>query len=285
MKRWLLLLCVLAAWPAQALVLDDRGVAVDLARPPQRIVTMLPSLAETVCELGACERLVGVDDYADWPAAVQRLPRVGGVADANIERIVALRPDLVLLSATSGAIGRLEALGLPVFGVELKTMADVRRTLANVGALLGAPGADALWRRIDRGLADAAATASEARGTTVYFEIASGPYAASESSHIGELLQRLGLANIVPARLGSVPKLNPEFVVRADPQVIFIAAGEARPLALRPGWNRVRAVRQGRVCALSPAQSDVVVRPGPRLAEAAQILVACVRRPAARVAP
>jgi iron complex transport system substrate-binding protein len=285
MKRWLLLLCVLAAWPAQALVLDDRGVAVDLARPPQRIVTMLPSLAETVCELGACERLVGVDDYADWPAAVQRLPRVGGVADANIERIVALRPDLVLLSATSGAIGRLEALGLPVFGVELKTMADVRRTLANVGALLGAPGADALWRRIDRGLADAAATASEARGTTVYFEIASGPYAASESSHIGELLQRLGLANIVPARLGSVPKLNPEFVVRADPQVIFIAAGEARPLALRPGWNRIRAVRQGRVCALSPAQSDVVVRPGPRLAEAAQILVACVRRPAARVAP
>ena len=285
MKRWLLLLCVLAAWPAQALVLDDRGVAVDLPRPPQRIVTMLPSLAETVCELGACERLVGVDDYADWPAAVRRLPRVGGVADANIERIVALRPDLVLLSATSGAIGRLEALGLPVFGVELKTMADVRRTLANVGALLGAPGADALWRRIDRGLADAAATASDARGTTVYFEIASGPYAASESSHIGELLQRLGLANIVPARLGSVPKLNPEYVVRADPQVIFIAAGEARPLALRPGWNRIRAVQQGRVCALSPAQSDVVVRPGPRLAEAAQILVGCVRRPATRVAP
>jgi iron complex transport system substrate-binding protein len=285
MRRWLLLLCVLAAWPAQALVLDDRGVAVDLPRPPQRIVTMLPSLAETVCELGACERLVGVDDYADWPAAVQRLPRVGGVADANIERIVALRPDLVLLSATSGAIGRLEALGLRVFGVELKTMADVQRTLVNVGALLGAPGADALWRRIDRGLAEAATAASAARGTTVYFEIASGPYAASESSHIGELLQRLGLANIVPARLGSVPKLNPEFVVRADPQVIFVAAGEARPLALRPGWNRIRAVRQGRVCALSPAQSDVVVRPGPRLAEAAQILVACVRRPATRAVP
>lgn len=285
MKRWLLLLCVLAAWPVQALVLDDRGVAVDLPRPPQRIVTMLPSLAETVCELGACERLVGVDDYADWPAVVQRLPRVGGVADPNIERIVALRPDLVLLSATSGAIGRLEALGLRVFGVELKTMADVQRTLTNVGALLGVPGADALWRRIDRGLADTAAAASGARGTTVYFEIASGPYAASESSHIGELLQRLGLANIVPARLGSVPKLNPEFVVRADPQVIFIAAGEARPLALRPGWNRIRAVREGRVCALSPAQSDVVVRPGPRLAEAARIIADCLRRPATRAVP
>jgi iron complex transport system substrate-binding protein len=281
MSKWLALLLWVFAWPLQAApVADDRGVSVALPHAPQRIVTMLPSLAETVCELGACERLVGVDNYADWPASVRRLPRIGGVEDANIERIVALKPDLVLLSATSGAIGRLEALGVPVFGIELKTMADVQRTLVKLGALLEQPGAAAIWARIVQGIEQAALSMPAAlRGTTVYFEIAGGPYAASESSHVGELLSRLGARNIVPGHLGSVPKLNPEFVVRADPQVIMIAASDARPLAERPGWSRIRAVREGRVCAFSAAQSDVVVRPGPRLAEAAQVLAECLRRP------
>src|SRR5512140_655531 len=99
-KAWLaILLCVVLVPARAAAVVDDRGVIVNLPHAPQRIVTMLPSLGETVCELGACDRLVGVDNYADWPASVRQLPRVGGVEDPNIERIVALRPDVVLLSA------------------------------------------------------------------------------------------------------------------------------------------------------------------------------------------
>jgi iron complex transport system substrate-binding protein len=287
LKNGLVLLLCALAWPLYAAqVVDDRGVAVNLPRPPQRIVTMLPSLAETVCELGACDRLVGVDDYADWPLSVRRLPRVGGVEDANIERIVALQPDLVLLSATSRAIERLEGLGLHVYGVELKTLADVHRTLTRIGQLLDAPGADAVWEHINSGIDQAAHGLPAAlRGTTVYFEVGSGPYAASASSHIGELLSRIGATNIVPATLGSVPKLNPEFVVRADPQVIMISYRSAQPLELRPGWRRIRAVRDRRVCALSPAQADVVVRPGPRLAEAARIMAQCLQQPANGRAP
>lgn len=269
-----LVACVARAAP----VTDDRGVAVDLPHAPQRIVTILPSLAEIVCELGACGRLVGVDDYADWPAAVRRLPRVGGV-DPDIERIVALKPDLVLLTAGAPVAPRLQALGVPVFGVELKTLADLRRTMLNIGALLQAGGAPLLWERIERSIDGAARRLPPGvRGTTVYFEVSNGPYAASESSHIGELLARLGAVDIVPARLGSVPKLNPEFVVRADPQVIVLAAGAVQPIAQRPGWKRIRAVRDGRVCELSRAQSDVVVRLGPRLAEAAHVLVGCLQQ-------
>lgn len=271
-------LCALA-WPAQAAtVVDDRGVAVTLPGAPQRVITMLPSLAEMVCELGACGRLVGVDSFSDWPDSVRRLPRVGGVADANIERIVALDPDLVLLSATSPAIGRLQGLGVPVFGVELKTLADVQRSVHSIGRVLEVPGATALWQRIEAGLArEAQALPAHARGATVYFEVSAGPYAAGEASHIGELLARLGAVNIVPASLGSVPKLNPEFVVRADPQVIMLAADGDGPLAARPGWNRIRAVREGRICRFTPAESNVVSRPGPRLVEAAQILARCLR--------
>ena len=280
MRKRLLLLLLALAGPVQAApVVDDRGVAVQLPRPPQRIVTMLPSLAETVCELGACERLVGVDRYANWPAAVRTLPRVGDVADANVEAIVALKPDLVLLAASSRAIARLESLGIRVFGVELKTLADVRRSLHQVAQVLEVPGAAGAWARIEAGIDEAARKLPPAlRGTTVYFEVGSGPYAAGATSHIGELLTRIGAANIVPAALGSVPQLNPEFVVRADPQVILLSYPGAQPVEQRPGWGRIRAVRDGRVCTLTPAQADVVVRPGPRLAEAAQVIVQCLQR-------
>ena len=87
---------------AQALqVTDDRGVVVTLAQPPQRIVSLLPSLTETVCELGQCQRLVGVDRYSDYPPSVQKLPQVGGGLDPNIEGIVALKPDVVLMATSS----------------------------------------------------------------------------------------------------------------------------------------------------------------------------------------
>jgi iron complex transport system substrate-binding protein len=114
----------------------------------------------------------------------------------------------------------------------------------------------------------------------VYVEVDNGPYAASEISHVGEILKRLGVANIVPGRLGSIPKLNPEFVVRADPQVIIISSREAAALRERPGWGKLRAIREGRVCALTPEQGDAVMRPGPRLAQAARVLAGCLQQPA-----
>ena len=116
------------AQPVQ--ITDDRGRAVALPRSPQRIVSLMPSLTESVCELEQCHRLVGVDRYSNWPdAVVGKLPKVGGGLDPSIEAIVALKPDVVLLSVSSRASDRLEALGLTVVALEPKTHADVRRVL------------------------------------------------------------------------------------------------------------------------------------------------------------
>ena len=266
MRRWwIALLCALALHAQAA---------------PRRIVTMLPSLTETVCVLGHCDELVAVDDFSDWPEQVNRLPRVGGLEDAHIETIVSLRPDLVLLTASSRVAGRLQALGIRAVTFEPKTIEDVHAGLQKIGALLGEQDAAArVWRDMNEGIAAAARSVPASRkGVRVYFEVGSGPYAASEISHVGELLTRLGAANVVPASLGSVPKLNPEFVVRADPQVIIISARDAAQMRQRPGWSGIRAVREGRVCALDGADAAVVMRPGPRLAEAARILARCLAR-------
>lgn len=279
MKRWLFaaaaVLCLHAG--AQVSVTDDRGRTLHLAKPAQRVVTLLPSLAETVCALDACDRLVGVDDFSNWPDRVAKLPHVGGLDDARIEAIVALKPDVVLLSSTARALTRLEGLGVPVLGLDIKTLADVERVLGKVGQVLAVPGAPAVWQRLNQGIAQAAGEVPPAaRGTRVYFEVGGG-YAASEASHIGQLLARLGAANVVPGALGSVPQLNPEFVVRADPALIMVSQRSLQGLLDRPGWRRMAAVRGNRICVFSAAEADVVMRPGPRLAEAARILARCLR--------
>jgi iron complex transport system substrate-binding protein len=273
---WCLALCCLQAGAAIQVV-DDRGATVTLDKPPQRVLSLLPSLTELVCALDACSRLVGVDTYSNHPLSVRALPHVGGLEDANIESIVALKPDLVLLATSSRALARLEGLGLKVAALEPKRLADVHRVAGKVAQLLGTGDAKALMARIEAGV-DAAARAvpPAARGSRVYFEVNSAPYAASEASFIGELLARLGLSNIVPGALGPFPKLNPEFVVRADPEVIMVSDRNARALRQRPGWDRIRAFNGGRVCLFSPEQGDVLVRPGPRMAEAARLMVQCL---------
>jgi iron complex transport system substrate-binding protein len=271
-----------APQPQALQVVDDRGVAVGLARPPQRIVSLLPSLTETVCALGACQRLVGVDRYSNFPAEVRALPQVGGGLDPNLEAILALRPDLVLAAASSRGIARLEALGLKVLALEPKTAADVERVLGQLGPLLGRPGEAArVWRDIDAGVAAAAASLpAGARGLRVYFEVNAGPYGAGAGSFIGQTLQRLGARNILGPELGVFPRINPEFVVRADPDLIMLSeSGEpAGGFNQRPGWAGMRAVRGQRICRFTPAQGDVLVRPGPRMAEAAWIMARCIAR-------
>lgn len=263
------------AQPVQ--VTDDRGRMVSLPRSPQRIVSLLPSLTETVCALDQCHRLVGVDRYSNWPEAVTRLPPVGGGLDPNIEAIVALRPDVVLMATSSRAGARLESLGVPVVALEPKSHADVQRVLGKVGQLLAVPDAQRVWRVIDAGVQAAAQSVpASARGLRVYFEVNRGPYGAGPTSFIGETLTRLGARNILPPALGPFPKLNPEFIVRADPDLILVGARGVEGLAERPGWRGMRAVREQHLCVFPPEQSDVLVRPGPRMAEGARIMARCL---------
>lgn len=258
---------------------DDRGTTVELQAPARRIVSLMPSLTETVCALDACDRLVGIDRHANWPVLVKGLPQVGGIDDANVERILALKPDLVLLRPRSRAAEPLERLGLKVLALDAKTHADMRRVMETVARATGRPGAgEAYWRKLDAGLNAARARVPAGwRGRRVYFEVHGGMAAASESSFIGETLARLGLGNAVPGTLGPFPKMSPEFVVRANPDVLMVSAlGEISAMASRPGWSAMSAIQRGRVCSFASARFDLMMRPGPRLDEAADAIVGCL---------
>lgn len=279
--------CALALWLALAAapvaaaeirVRDDRGVELRIPAPPARIVSLLPSLTEAVCALGGCAQLVGVDRYVDWPPEVRTLPRLGGLDDTPPEAVVALRPDVVLMARSARLAERLEALGLRVLAFDSDRHADVERSLLALAALLGAPQrGHEVWQRLQAGIDAAAARVPPAwRGRSAYFEIGGGPHAAGEASFVGQTLARLGLANVVPAGLGPFPALNPEFVLRAQPDLVLAERAEVDAMPRRPGWGALAAVRDGRACGFDRAGYELLIRPGPRLGEAAAHIADCI---------
>jgi len=262
----------LALWLFSSLALAQA------AQPVSRIVTLAPSLTEAVCAMGHCSQLVGTDRHSTWPSAVQALPKVGGLEDAQIERIVTLRPSLVLLGPRSRAGERLQALGVPVMTLDARTHADLKRVLLKLGDTLGEPARAAeLLARMDAEL-DAAARRMPAalRGRSVYVEVGAGSSAASEKSFIGETVARLGLVNVVSGELGLFPRINPELLLRKPPDLIIGPRATLANLADRPGWSALPAVRQQQLCLLDTDRMDLLSRPGPRLGEAAHMLVDCL---------
>lgn len=290
--RWLLApllgaaLAAVAAGPALAApaapleLQDDTGAVRRLAQPPQRIVSLLPSLTESLHALGAGARLVGVDRWSNWPPEVQRLPRLGGMDDALVEAIVALRPDLVLASTATRAMQRLQALGVPVLQMKSDTHDDVQRSLLLLARLLGQPQAGVeAWARIQAELQAAADRVPPAlHGQRVYFEIGGGPHVAGRASFIGQTLAVLGLGNVADASMGPFPRLNPEFVLRARPDIVIAAQRDLQTMAARPGWGGLPALHNGRHCGLPPDDYERMVRPGPRMGQAAAVLADCLQR-------
>lgn len=293
MRSWLHAVALLMALgvadgvQAESSMRDDRGRPVVEQVAPQRIVSLLPSLTETVCALNACDRLVGVDRFSDWPADVtSTLTNVGGGLDPNIEAIVTLRPDVVLLSNSTRAASRLEQLGIKTVALEPRTQADVLRVMRVIAALLHVPearGADVQWQRMQQEIAQAASSVPpEVRGARVYFEVNRGPYLAGPESFLGELLTSMGMRNVVPAEMGPFPRVSPEFVVRAQPDVLLMGSHSMQVADGYPGWHSLRAVREQRICAFNEQESIILVRPGPRMGESARILARCLKDKAPR---
>lgn len=284
MKRvWAVLSVLLALAFAFPLTLtDDLGRTVTVKAPPKRIVTMLPSVTETVCALGACDRIVATDDYSDWPERVKALPKAGGLYNPNPELIVSLKPDLVLVSKYGRLYETLERAGLTVYAVRTETYEDIFRTTRTLGKLLGLEGqAERLVAQIQREVYQEESRAAKAKTRPrVYYEIDPTPYTVGPESFIGVLIQKARGVNIIPKELGLFPKIAPEFVVEKNPEVIVATYPNAlETLRKRPGWDRIAAVRAGRICVFTGGADNLLSRPGPRVAQGLRLLVDCFHRP------
>ncbi len=246
---------------------DDLGRKVILQAEPRRVVSVLPSTTETLCALGLCERLVGVDDYSDFPASVSKLPKVGGLYNPNIEAMVALKPDLVVVSKYGKLAESLAAAGITVLAINPETYDEVFSKTLVLGRVMNREAqAKILVIQMRRDIAKIEIlTKNAVRKPTAYYEVDPTPYTVGPNSFIGVLLGKAGAVNIIPASLGDFPKISPELVVQQNPQLILgvdLATAKARP-----GWANIAAVKSGRVTAIVPgsALDNLLTRPGPRL--------------------
>lgn len=267
---------------ATRVVVDDLGRAVALPDAPRRIVSLAPNLTETLFALDLGDRLVGVTDFCDYPEAATRLPRVGGVARPSVERVLALRPDLVL--ATTVGNGEDETLALARLGLAVvvsapRDMAGVARSFELAGEAAGVPQRGLALAREFRGRIEAvrARVAGRPRPRTLVLVWPDPLVAAGPASFVASLLAVAGGTNVLAdagaLRLtGQYPTLGVESLLALAPEAIVLAGYPGRTeegLARLARFDRLPAVRAGRLAAID---QQLLVRPGPRLAAAAEAL-------------
>jgi iron complex transport system substrate-binding protein len=262
-----------AAFPAT--LSDFQGRSVTITTRPERIVSIGPSITEFLFALGAGGRVVGTDDFSDEPAAAKSIEHIGGVK-VNLEKVVALKPDLVLsVRFSDGTIEKLASSGLVVLVVDPQTVADVARTATLLGRAVGADG-DAMSKDIQTKVDGVKAkTAPATAKPRVYHEIdASDPtkiFTVGPGSYIDDLITIAGGMNVAATAGNAYPQLSAEEILRADPEIIVLAGADyaAKPdqVSARAGWSVITAVKNKRFGTIAP---NLINRPGPRVGEAAE---------------
>ncbi|HZP94727.1 MAG TPA: cobalamin-binding protein [Candidatus Limnocylindria bacterium] len=261
------------AFPATITDFQNRSVGVPAE--PQRIVSIGPSNTEFLFALDAGSRVVGVDDFSDEPAAAAKIDKVGGVK-VNVEKVVSLRPDLVIsVKFSDGTIERISSAGIPVLVVDPQTLGDVARTAILIGHAVGKDG-DGLARSIDQKLQAVKAKVASATTTPrVFHEVDASdpakPFTVGPGSYINDLIALVRGANIAAGAGSAYPQMSLEEIVRADPEVIVLGDADYgttfEQVSTRPGWSGMSAVKSKRVY---PIADSLVSRPGPRVADAAE---------------
>jgi iron complex transport system substrate-binding protein len=255
-------------------VQDDRGVTISLERPPERIVSLAPHLAEIAFAAGAGAKLVGVSTFTRHPAEAERLPIVASYGRVDIERLIALRPQLVLAWRSGNSalqIGRLERLGLRVFVTEARSLADIPRIIRLIGMLAGsADMAEARARRFDNDVAELRWRHAGERSIAVFLEIWHRPMLTVSGQHLAsDALRLCGGRNVFAAAKVLTPLVSREQLLAARPEAIITAGFGAEAPQAWQGLDPIAAIRYHRIYAIDP---DLLYGQGPRLLEGARAL-------------
>lgn len=258
------------ALQAAITVQDDTGHSVTLSQPATRIVSLAPHVTEQLFAIGAGEKIVGAVDYSDYPEQAKAIPRVGGYSRLDLERILAMQPDLVVGWQSGNdvrAIERLQALGLTVYLSEPRRLQDIADGMARLGKLVGEAEmaqqqAEAFRQRLDA----LRQQNRDGKKRTLFYQIWNRPLMTVSDQHlINDVITLCGGRNIFADLEALTPTVSLEAVLVADPEVIVASGmGKARPEWLDDwrAWPQLQAVKAGRLHVIDP---NLIQRATPRL--------------------
>ena len=268
-----LLFFILLANIAQAVTLaDDRGHQVILEHPPARIISLAPHVTELLFAIGAGDRIVGADEYSDYPEAALLIPRIGNSSRIDIERTLILKPDLAIGWASGNAgsdISKLEELGIPVYITEIGSLDDIADQLTNLGRLVGSPvEANAVAGGFRQRLSELRSKYSGKERVSVFYQAWDRPLMTVNGSHfISDAIHLCGGANLFPDLEPLASTVSKEAVVVANPQVIISGKSDGNHALMESmweGWKTMDAVKFGNLFSIP---SDLIARPTPRILE------------------
>lgn len=258
-------------------VKDELGNQLALKQAPQRIISGMPSNTEIITALGLDDQLVGITDLCNYPRSIARKTRVGA-NPLNAERIVHLNPDMVVLlgDAQMNDVARLKTLALPVYAINPHSFADVKKSIVAIGAATGrSPEAKKLVSLMDERIKNILTTVKGANAPSpkVFVEIWHDPLTtAAQGTFINDLIKLAGGTNIAEASVQPYPQFSPESLIAADPDVIIVPVEKEKnkeEMYRTARWKILKAVRNNNILFID---SDLLARPGPRLADAFEII-------------
>ena len=267
---------------------DDLDIAVALDVQPKRIVSLSPSNTELLFALGLGDRIVGVTEHCNYPSAAEQVEKIGGFKALSIEKMVALEPDLVV-AIKGNALESLETLrsfGIPVFALNIGSVQQLLEAVSRVGRLTGSqPAADSLRAAFAARLdgVKAAVGKREWRPRMMWGHWGEPIFTAGRNTYIDDVLQLAGGENLGRRAPGAWPQISLETVVSWAPEILITTMSltpesrerEIRELRRRDGWKSIPAVKRDGIVFL---EADLLLRPGPRVFEALEQLVAAVER-------
>ena len=246
---------------------DDLGRAVALPPRIARVVTLAPNLTEILFAVGASEKIVGTDDYSNFPPAAKALPKVGGM-QPNIEKIAALEPDLVIASSEGNhpnLAPALAAAGIPLFVVRTDRLPEITTAMTRLGRMLGGTRTDAAVKMLTNQIA--AERRTRAHPPRVLFAVWTDPlFVGGRETFTDDVMRLAGAQNAV--QVTGWPQYSLETLVASPPDLVVYPRGAVTPQQIAALQQRVPEMKAPVVA----IDEDIFQRPGPRVAEAAHRL-------------
>ena len=269
-----LLLAAAAGAQAAVSVVDDAGRRVTVEQPARRVISMAPHATELLFAAGGGARVVGAMNYSDYPEAAKKIPLVGSNSVIDMERVLALRPDLIVVwhsGNTARQIAQLESLGVPVFHSEPRTLGQVADNVERLGRLLGTgAAADAAAGALRTRLKGLEARYARRSPVTVFYQIWDQPlYTLNDAQIASDAIRVCGGRNVFGALKAVAPEVGIEAVLQADPEAIMAGKRHdpANPgLKLWEPYKSMTAVKRGN---LLTVEGELLTRPGPRAIDGA----------------
>jgi iron complex transport system substrate-binding protein len=279
MKNLIALLVCLAAFNASAAitVLDDDANPVTLQKPAQRVIAMAPHVTEMLFAAGGGERIVGAVSYSDYPEAAKRLPHIGSNRQVDMERVIAMKPDLIVVwmhGSSERQIDQLRTLGIPIFHSEPRKLDDIADSLVRLGKLLGTEAvADAAAAELRQRLASLAKQYANRAPVRMFYQVWDKPLYTLNGSHIvSDAVRLCGGENIFAKMKVTAPVVSIEAVLQEDPEAIFASAERSDADGGVNLWKPFGSMTAVRRTNLFRIDGNLLNRSGPRMIAGTAVL-------------